>query len=385
MTSYNSLFDQGQGNILIIDDTLNNLQLLSSMLEEKGYEVRCAHSGELALKTIQIEHPDLILLDINMPNMNGYEVCQKLKMDVKTQDIPIIFLSAFSESIDKVKAFEIGGVDYITKPFQVAEVLARIENHLKLKRMQRELEQQAITAIKALEQQKELNRLKSEFTSMISHDFRNPLTTIQGFVELIESNYQNISQETIKTYTHRINQAVSQLLLLLDDILLIGSLENNKTDCLPTEVNLKDFCQEIITNLELSIASKDQILYNYSVPYTEVTLDVILLHRILTNLLSNAIKYSPAQSKINFDVECKENHLIFCIQDYGIGIPVANSGNLFEPFYRCKNVGKIKGTGLGLTIVKKCIEAHQGKIFWESQEGKGTTFTVYIPIPIQNS
>jgi signal transduction histidine kinase len=380
MTTYNSLNLQHKGNILIIDDTVNNLHLLSSMLEEKGYEVRCANSGKLALKSIKIEHPDLILLDINMPYMNGYEICEKLKMDDETNYIPVIFLSALSESIDKVKAFEIGGVDYITKPFQVAEVLARIENQLKLRRMQRKLEETAEAAFIALEKEKELNRLKSEFTSMISHDFRNPLTSIQGFTGLLELSNENLSEETIKYYTNKINQAVDKLLLLLDDILLIGSMETRKISYTPRKINLHNFCQELITNLQLGIGSQHQILYSCSVQYIQVELDVMLLDSILNNLLTNAIKYSPSGTEINFDVEYKKNHIVFCIKDNGIGIPVANYNNLFQPFYRCNNVGKIKGTGLGLAIVKRCVEAHKGNIYWQSEEGKGTTFTVAIPI-----
>lgn len=379
MTIYNSQTTPDKGNILIIDDTPNNLRLLSSMLEEKGYEVRCANSGELALKTIKIEPPDLILLDINMPNMNGYEICEKLKINHETHDIPVIFLSALSESIDKVKAFEIGGIDYITKPFQVAEVLARIENQLKLRRMKRQVEETAKAALVALEKEKELNRLKSQFTSMISHDFRNPLTTIQGFAGLVESNNKNLSEEKIKYYAQKINLAVNQLLLLLDDILLIGSLENNSIEYQPVQFNLNEICQEVVSNFQLGIGSQNPILYNYNVPFSQVELDVILLDRILNNLISNAIKYSPGGTEINFDVEYRENHLVFSIKDKGIGIPLANYVHLFQPFYRCNNVGKIKGTGLGLAIVKKCVEAHKGRIFWQSEEGKGTTFTVYIP------
>ncbi|NEQ26357.1 MAG: response regulator, partial [Microcoleus sp. SIO2G3] len=147
-----------KGNILIVDDTPNNLRLLSSMLTQQGYEVRSAISGSVALMAVHTVHPDLILLDINMPKMGGYEVCERLKADVETQEIPVIFLSALSEAIDKVRAFQVGGVDYITKPFQVEEVLARVENQLTLRRMQLDLQQARAEALRALEQEKELNR-----------------------------------------------------------------------------------------------------------------------------------------------------------------------------------------------------------------------------------
>jgi two-component system, sensor histidine kinase and response regulator len=349
------------------------------MLEEQGYEVRCANSGAIALKAVEIEHPDIILLDINMPNMNGYEVCERLKLNKHTQPIPVIFLSALSETIDKVKAFRIGAVDYITKPFQVEEVLARIENQLSLRRMQIELQQAKDKALKALAKEQELNRLKSEFVSMISHDFRNPLTSIQGFAGLLECGSKVPAPETLNRYINKINNAVDQLLSLLDEILLIGKIEVGKMQYQPVLVNLEDFCKELIDTLQYSIGNQHQICFNFTSDCTKAEMDLILLQRILSNLLSNAIKYSPSGSEIYLDLECQNHVAIFKVRDQGMGIPLENQSHLFEAFYRCSNVGEIKGTGLGLAIVKKCVEVHQGNISVESQENLGTKFTVSLP------
>ncbi|MEA5552596.1 hybrid sensor histidine kinase/response regulator [Anabaena cylindrica UHCC 0172] len=368
-----------KANILIVDDTPNNLHLLSSMLEEQGYEVRCANSGAIALKAVEIEHPDIILLDINMPNMNGYEVCERLKLDEQTQTIPVIFLSALSETIDKVRAFRIGGIDYITKPFQLEEVLARIETQLSLRQMQIELQKAKDQALKALEKEQELNQLKSEFVSMISHDFRNPLTSIQGFAGLLECGSKVPTPETLNRYVDKINNAVDQLLSLLDEILLIGKMEVGKMQYEPVSVNLEDFCKELIDTLKYSMGNQHQICFNCTGNSTKAEMDLILLQRILTNLLSNAIKYSHSGSEIYFDLECQNHVAIFQIRDQGMGIPLESQSHLFEAFYRCSNVGNIKGTGLGLAIVKKCVEVHQGNISLESQENLGTTFTVSLP------
>jgi len=368
-----------KGNILIVDDTPNNLRLLSNMLEEQGYNVRCANSGAIALKSVAIEHPDIILLDINMPNINGYEVCEQLKLDANTCEIPIIFLSALSETIDKIKAFRIGGVDYITKPFQVEEVLVRIESQLSLRRMQLELQTAKDQALKALKQEQELNRMKSEFVSMISHDFRNPLTSIQGFAGLLECGGNIPPPDIINRYIGKINTAVDQLLLLLDEILLIGNMEVVKIQYRPVKINLKEFCQEVIDTLKYSLTNQDQICFTCSEEATDAEMDSTLLQRILINLLSNAIKYSPPESKIYFDLECQNQTATFRIRDQGIGIPLENQSKLFEAFYRCDNVGNIKGTGLGLAIVKKCVEIHAGTISLVSQEQLGTTFTICLP------
>jgi signal transduction histidine kinase len=369
-----------KGTILIVDDTPNNLRLLSSMLTKQGYEVRSAISGSVALMAVRTVPLDLILLDINMPKMNGYEVCQQLKADEQTRDIPVIFLSALGEPLDKVQAFQVGGVDYITKPFQVEEVLARVENHLTLRRMQLELQQAKVDALRALAQEQELNRLKSEFVAMISHDFRTPLTSIQGFAELLRYGGDALTPEVQDRYFDKINAAVEHMLYLLDEVLIIGRIESGKTQCQPVPVDLEKFCRDIHEALALSTHNQHTIQFSCTGACKQVSVDQVLLHRILTNLLSNAIKYSPESSQIYFNVHCDGQNAIFEIKDEGIGIPSENQAHLFKTFYRCSNVGQIKGTGLGLAVVKRCVDAHRGQIELKSQEGIGTTVTVKLPV-----
>lgn len=371
-----------KGNILIVDDTPNNLRLLSSMLTKQGYEVRSAISGSVALMAVRTVPLDLILLDINMPKMNGYEVCQHLKADPQTCDIPVIFLSALGEPLDKVQAFQVGGVDYITKPFQVEEVLARVENHLMLRQMQLELQQAKAEALRALEQEQELNRLKSEFVSMISHDFRTPLTSIQGFAELLRYGGEAVSNEMRDRYFDKVNGAIDHLLYLLDEVLLIGSIEAGKTEFQPTPTELEKFCRDLCETVQLSDSNQHTIAFQGNGCNQVVHIDQVLLRRILTNLLSNAIKYSPNHTTVEFQLFCDEQSAVFEIRDWGIGVPVENQPNLFRTFYRCSNVGQIKGTGLGLAVVKRCVDAHNGKIHLESQEGVGTKVTVTLPLHI---
>jgi two-component system, sensor histidine kinase and response regulator len=374
-----------KGNILIVDDTPNNLRLLSSMLARQGYEVRSAISGSVALMAVRTVPLDLILLDINMPKMNGYEVCERLKADPETREIPVIFLSALGEPLDKVQAFQVGGVDYITKPFQVEEVLARVENHLTLRRVQIELQQAKAEALRALEQEQELNRLKTEFVSMISHDFRTPLTSIQGFSELVRYGGEALSEEMRDRYFGKIDTAVEHMLYLLDEVLLIGSIEAGKTQCQPAVVEIEKFCCDICEALELSDEKQHPIHFSRDQCCETIEVDQVLLRRILTNLLSNAAKYSKQNSPVYLKVYCDERNVIFEIKDEGIGIPVENQPHLFTTFYRCSNVGQIKGTGLGLAVVKKCVDVHQGEIHLESQEGIGTTVTVKLPLSMQNA
>ena len=164
-------------NVIVVDDTPANLQLLTGMLKERGYKVRPVPSGKLALQAAKNDPPDLILLDIMMPEMDGYEVCERLKADEKLREIPVIFISALNETMDKVRAFGVGGVDYVTKPFQFEEVDARVRTHLELQRQRRKLKEN-------YEQLRRLEELRDNLVHMIVHDLRNPLTGISGFLDL---------------------------------------------------------------------------------------------------------------------------------------------------------------------------------------------------------
>jgi two-component system, sensor histidine kinase and response regulator len=363
-----------KSSILVVDDVPDNLRLLSEILTRQGYDVRSAISGSIALLVVPRVYPDLILLDINMPQMNGYQVCELLKRDLQTREIPVIFLSAMGETIDKVRAFEVGAVDYITKPFQIQEVIVRIENQLNLRRMRIELSQ-------ALVKEQELNRLKSEFISMVSHDFRTPLCSIQGFAELLRHYSHGLSAEKQDQYFDRINASVEHLIALLDEVLLIGSFEVGKIKCRLTSIHLASFCQELIETFQLSISHSHEIHLSLSETIQQFHLeaDRNLLQQIFFNLLSNAAKYSPHQTEIQLDLQHLNQQIIFRVIDRGIGIPAENLPFLFDSFYRCTNVGEIKGTGLGLAIVKRCVDTLGGKIQVESTLGDGTTFTVTFP------
>ncbi|OLP15497.1 hybrid sensor histidine kinase/response regulator [Leptolyngbya sp. 'hensonii'] len=372
--------ESSKGNILIVDDTPSNLRLLSTILVQHGYEVRSAINGAAALMAIEATLPDLILLDINMPRMNGYDVCAQLKAQEDTKDIPIIFLSALDETTDKVRAFQVGGVDYITKPFQVEEVLVRVETQLSQQRLKQELEAARTEALKALAQEKELNRLKSEFVSMITHDFRSPLTSIQGFAELLHRAGQNLSPDTIDRYFKKIDTAVEHLLHLLDEVLLIGGIETGKIQVKPVPIDLEVFCRELTDMMQPEAGSTHQIDFRCNHTCNSVSVDPTLLQQILTNLLSNAIKYSPDGGVIQFELDCQTEVVMFQIKDNGIGIPPENQPQLFETFYRGSNVGQIRGTGLGLAVVKRCVEAHGGELQLQSGIGTGTTIRFTLPV-----
>jgi signal transduction histidine kinase len=364
------------------------------MLSEQGYKVRIAQDGTMALLSVESSPPDLILLDIMMPQLNGYEVCSKLKASTQTKDIPIIFISALNEVFDKVKAFEVGGVDYITKPFQVQEVLARVEHQLHIRRLTQQLsEQNAILqqevhrreiaeaeVRKSLSKEQELNQLKSYFVSMVSHEFRNPLTTILGFAELIIDFDQQLTSEKRQEYLRQIKESTRRMTALLNDVLTIGQAEAGKLEFNPEPLDVEEFCGHLVEELKLGNSVQHIIAFSRPNQLTKGCMDKNLLRQILTNLLSNAIKYSSEGSTITFDLVCQDGEAIFHIKDEGIGISLEDQKRLFESFQRGSNVGKISGTGLGLTIVKKAVDLHGGQIAVKSEVGVGTTFSVAIPL-----
>ncbi|MEA5564130.1 ATP-binding protein [Anabaena sp. UHCC 0399] len=236
----------------------------------------------------------------------------------------------------------------------------------------------------ALHKEQELNNLKSLFISTVSHEFRNPLSVIQTAVELIELQGENLTEVKKNTYLRRIKIAVESMKNLMEDVLFMGKAEADKLECKPAPLNLKEFCQELIEEFTSLTTSGHEILFNCSSEATDAFMDERLLNYMLVNLLSNAVKYSLHRKTIRFDLICDQhtNLATFKIQDEGIGIPDPDQARLFESFYRASNAQSIQGTGLGLVIVKRCVEAHQGTIILNSAEGNGTTFTITLPLEV---
>jgi len=233
---------------------------------------------------------------------------------------------------------------------------------------------------KSLEKEKDLNILKTSFISMISHELRTPLTTIMLSADLLKRFGDKWSEEERLKHFQRIQDTVLKMTQLMENVLTVGRLEAGKFDFHPESLDIPSFCNTIVENIEFNNAGKYKIIYVIHGEEKGVRADENLLWLILSNLLSNAIKYSPLHSEVNFDVQFSENEIEFIIADHGIGIPQKDLENLFQLFYRATNVGVTSGYGLGLNIVKRCVQAHGGTIKVDSKENEGTIFTVKIPI-----
>jgi signal transduction histidine kinase len=231
-----------------------------------------------------------------------------------------------------------------------------------------------------LQEEKEMSELKSRFVSMVSHELRTPLTIIRTSTELLEKYSTSISAEKRQLYFQRVHTAVSQMTQMLEDVLTFGKTEAGQLKFHPVELNLDTFCREIVEEIRSGIGIHHTIVFSSQSECTAVPIDPALMRAVLTNLLSNAVKYSPQNSPVDFSLSCDAEWAKIQVRDRGIGIPIRDQPRLFELFHRASNTSTIRGTGIGLSIVKQCVARHGGQIAFTSQEGKGTTFTVHIPL-----
>jgi signal transduction histidine kinase len=284
-------------------------------------------------------------------------------------------------------------IDYVPRSLnekqqEALKILARqVVTQLELRRHVKSLnqaiaerQQAEAEVLKALAKEQELNELKSRFVSMTSHEFRTPLATILLSAELLEHYSHKWTEERKTAHFQRIQTAVQQMTELMNDVLLIGTTEAQKLQCSVTPIDLAAFCHILIEEIKLSTGTQHTINFHPPSSCCPVCLDEKLLRPILSNLLINAIKYSPAESTIQFDLVYHQDEIVFQIQDQGIGIPPEDQPHLFESFHRATNVGTISGTGLGLTIVKRCVDLHAGQVVVNSEVGVGTTFTIKLPL-----
>ena len=366
-------------DILVVDDTPANLQLLAEMLKKRGYRVRPVPSGKLALQAAQKEQPDLILLDINMPEMNGYEVCERLKADAALKEIPVLFISALDETIDKIKAFAVGGVDYVTKPFQFEEVEARVQTHLKLRQLQIELERRNRQLQENYDQLRKLDDLRDNLTHMIVHDMRSPLQGISGNLEYMMPHCAALPADDRESLKDAMSSA-RRLIDLVSSLLDVSRLEAGQMPIKNASCDLRLAAQEAIKLLS-GLLQQHPVTIEALPEQVQVLCDTSLIQRVLVNLLGNAAKFSPSESPIRIQFQSQPGSLKVLVCDRGPGIPLEYHSKIFEKFGQVETQPQNQkhSTGLGLTFCKLAVEAHGGQIGVESTVGQGSTFWFTLP------
>jgi signal transduction histidine kinase len=363
-------------DVLVVDDQPANLQVLAEILKQSGHRVRLARSGRLALQAAAAEPPDLILLDILMPDLDGYETCRQLKADPRTRDIPVLFVSAVSEPLDKVRAFRVGGVDYLVKPFHDEEVAARVRTHLELRRQRRALEAQNA-------QLRELETLRDNLVHMLVHDLRAPLTGIQGGLELLAGSATGL-QPADRHWLSVALESSRELAAMVRDMLDVMRLEHNQLPLHHAPADLAALARRGIEQLGPGAQARCDLSHDGAVP---VSCDAELLVRVIANLVGNALKFSPEQTRVHVAVAQEDGTAVVRVTDHGPGIPACFQQRVFDKFGlpELRNAHRKSSTGLGLPFCRLAVEAHGGRIGLESTEGKGSTFWFKLPVAANTS
>jgi len=366
-------------SILIVDDNVDNISLLRNFFKNANLEILVAIDGESAIEAAKKGLPDAILLDIMMPGLDGYEVCEKLKDIETTKNIPIIFLTAKVAIEDLVKGFLVGGADYIKKPIRKEEVLIRVRTQLLLQKYSKEKDALILKSV-------ESNRTKSEFMARMSHELRTPMNAILGFSQLLMVDAQNEKAITRENDVGRIIKAGKHLLDLINEVLDLSQIETGDLKVRLESINIFTLKNEVI-DLATSLAKENGVQIidaNKEGEALYVVADRTRLKQVLINLTTNAIKYNRVDGSVTLKYSVIGDRLKFEVTDTGMGISEELQKNLFTPFERLgAELTEVQGTGIGLSISKKLMELMGGDINFVSTVGEGSSFSIDVPLAEQ--
>jgi two-component system sensor histidine kinase/response regulator len=359
--------------ILVVDDQPANLQIVGTVLGNMGHEIIPAADGPTALKRVALRTPDLILLDLLMPDMNGYEVCIQLKLNPDWKDIPVIFLSAADDKDLIVRALNSGGLDYITKPFNQAELISRVQTQLALKT--------------ARDRLKQLAEDKDELLGILAHDLKNYLGGINMSAELMSSQIKRFNDKRLTQLSDNMIRSSGLAMAFVKEFLANSAMDHGFT-LNPAAVNLSVIAAAAVEQYqEAARQKKIKILTDFTAKAVVATADAFALDQILDNLISNALKFSPPGKRIHVSVRLAGGHAECVIRDEGPGFTVEDKARMFRRYSRlsARPTGGEPSTGLGLSIVRKLVLAMNGDLLCESDPGQGAAFTIRLPCPGQHT
>ncbi|MHB8618274.1 MAG: ATP-binding response regulator [Chloroflexota bacterium] len=361
---------RASGRVLVIDDSPQNVLLLRGQLEREGYTVDAAGTGCEGLDLALSQPPDLILLDIMMPGLNGYEICRLLRQHDATKAVPVVVLTSLSDKADKLQALESGADDFLSKPVDRAELLARVSSLLRMRRLYEDLQK--------------ASRMKSEFLANMSHELRTPLNAIIGFSEvLLDPEFNQMSEKQRTQFQENIYRSGRHLLGLINDILDLSKVEAGRMDLRWETIQLNELilgCMAVVQPL----ADKKGIILDPRglAGDASVAADPARVKQILYNLLSNAVKFTLDGGRVTVTAEISESEVRVAVRDTGIGIKPEDHGRVFEEFQQLDQgpARQQEGTGLGLALVRRLVELHGGQVWVESTPGEGSCFAFTLPM-----
>jgi len=358
-----------QPTILVVDDIPENVELLEAYLVPEKYNVVTAYNGIEALERAQETAPDIVLLDVMMPQMDGFEVCQTLKNDPKTQFVPVVMVTALKERDDKLKGIEAGADDFLTKPIDRVELLTRIKSLIRVKFLHDDLE-------KSYLELQELQNTKERLTQMIIHDLKNPLTGVKANIEIVGMEDLGETRECLDAA----QRSCDLLFNMIQDLLDISKMEEGKLVLTRETLDLSEIVSPVVREVSVPAQAEDkEVMVALPEDLARINLDRDLVYRTLSNLMQNAVKHSGRGGVITVRASNTDTHMQIAVQDTGQGIPEAFQEKIFEKFGQVESRQRT-GSGLGLTFCKMAVEAHDGEIWVESVEGEGSTFIFELPL-----
>ncbi|MDP3462015.1 MAG: hybrid sensor histidine kinase/response regulator [Bacteroidales bacterium] len=383
-------------NILVVDDNPRNLQVISTLLSANGYKTAVVNSGTNALKYMEMREPDLILLDIMMPEMSGYEVCTIIKEDERYKEIPVIFLTAKSELSDIIMGFKLGAVDYITKPFRIEEVLVRVRTHLELRESRKQLlhknmQLESLNKELTLSQEqiredalrlKQLVNEKNQLFSIIAHDLRGPINSFISLTRLLADEAAGISPELIMELSADMHQSASSLHELLENLLSWSLMQRDEVRMNQEDIFLKPLIDSVLELLKEKFVTKNILINNTIPPNLAVKGDWNMVSTVARNLITNAVKFTPQGGEVSLSgIQDANGMVIITVQDTGIGMSAELIGRLFQFDKRTSRPGTDgePSSGLGLMLCKEFIERNGGQLKIRSQENVGSVFEFTLP------
>ncbi len=364
-------------SILIADDDVAIRTMTRQILAHEGYTVTIATDGAEAVKLIKEIKPDLILTDVKMPNMDGYQVCQAVKGDPALKHIPILVLTVLDRNEERVKGLDAGADDFINKPFNQAELLARVRAFLRTKNLHDELQKSYVRL-------KELETLRDALTGMIIHDLKSPLNVISGSIQVALESFTDTktgAPEDIRLLKNA-EASCRHMMNLLNDILDVSRMEQKQLPLKKEKTSLEKLVSECLDLLEpLRVKYDVAFKREYEPGLPEIEVDPVIIQRVVTNIFSNSLKFTPPEGSITAFIRKVDNELEIAIQDTGIGIPEKYLTKIFEKFFQGDELETTrKGQGVGLTFCRMAIDAHNGKIWAESKENEGSRFIIRLPL-----
>lgn len=368
--------------ILVADDVDSNLKMLSSLMEKNGFDTIKAEGGKQAIEMAYQYLPDLILLDIMMPEVDGFEVCEELKINPNTCEIPIIFITGKSDPGDIIKSLRIGAADYVTKPYNIVELSSRVKTHIELKRSKDEIKKYHKELEEARSELEKINKNKDIFFSIIAHDLKGAFSGFIGLSELLFHEFSELKTDEIMQIVSSMNNSAHRLYNFLDNILEWSRSQMGRVEFNPTPFDIADIVSKNLIHFAPMANDKNIDLISAVEPNTFIYADSNMLNTVIRNLISNAIKFTRGGGEVKVFTNGNDNQNIsLSIQDTGVGIHENDLKKLFRIDKKFSNPGTNEeiGTGLGLILCKELIERNGGSITVNSRLGHGSKFTVKIP------